>query len=58
LSWKNGDGGFSPLSLLVVPKGATREWAKGAEAPPLANSKLRKKDKIWDKFDLFCVAVF
>jgi len=30
---------------LVFIKGATREGAKGAEAPPLSKSKLRKRIK-------------
>jgi len=38
--------------FLFEPKGATREVAKGSEAPPLDKSKLRK-DKILGSFDLF-----
>jgi len=39
----------------VSVKGATREGAKGAEAPPLALSqiKVKKKVKISDSFDIF-----
>jgi len=38
-------------------KSATRRGAKGASAPPLAKSKLRKKAKISDSFGLFCFSV-
>jgi len=40
-----------------MSKGSTREGTKGAEVPPLSKSKLTKKDKISDSFDLFCVSV-
>jgi len=30
---------------MLITKGATREGAKGAEAPPLAKSKLKKEIK-------------
>jgi len=38
-------------------RGATRGTDKGTEAPPLAKSKSRKKIKISDCFDFFCVLV-
>jgi len=37
----------------IMIKGTTREGAKGAEALPLNKSKLRKKNKILDSFDIF-----
>jgi len=50
-------GMYRPYFLFLLCKGAIREGAKGAEAPPLTKSKLRKKDKILGSFDLFCVIV-
>jgi len=42
------------FSLLTTLKGATRE---GNEIPSLSQVKIKKKDKISDSFDLFCVSV-
>jgi len=43
---------LAQLKAIVVRKGATREEAMGAEAPPLAKSKLKKR-KNWDSIDIF-----
>jgi len=40
-----------------MEQGRNQERAKGAEASPLAKSKLRKNIKISNSFDRFCVSV-